>query len=117
MENINKEMKAAMEEAKTSAGTYVHKLAKPLIHEEKRYEKLTFDFASLTGRDSLAIEAELTAMGKAVITPEFSGEYLIRMAIRACDAPLGIDAFEKLPMADFNRIRSKARAFLLGSAL
>jgi len=94
-------------------GAYVHVFKKPFVYQGKTYERLTFDFGSLTGRDSLAIENELQALGKMVLTPEFSGEFLIRMAARACTEKIGSDAMEQMPMRDYNRIRSRARTFLL----
>ncbi len=119
MSNIinDKEMQAAEQEAKTASTTYVHKLATPFTFEGKTYDSLTFNWGALTGNDSLAIEAEIAAMGKALITPEFSGEYLVRMASRACTEPVGCDVIAALPICDFNRIRSKARSFLLNTAL
>lgn len=119
MSNIieNKEFDAAEQDAKNAATSYVHKLKTPFTFEEKTYESLTFNWGSLTGSDSLAIEAEVVAKGMALITPEFSGEYLVRMASRACSEPLGSDAIMALPIADFNKIRSKARSFLLNTAL
>ena len=85
------------------------------------------DFDRLTGNDSLAIEDELQSMNKPVIVPTFSGQYLIRMAARACTTTLptpdgrtrriGADVIQALPIGDYNRIRSKARTFLLASEL
>ena len=112
-------------EGNTSA--YVHKLKKPFTFEGCTIEELSFDFDRLTGNDSLAIEDELQAMNKPVIVPTFSGQYLIRMAARACTTTLttpdgksrriGVDVIQALPIGDYNRIRSKARTFLLASEL
>jgi hypothetical protein len=59
----------------------------------------------------------MQAMGKALVVPTFSGEYLIRMAAKACTEPIGADAFEIMSIADYNKIRSAARSFLLRSEL
>jgi len=113
------EYEAAVQEAENSQDTYVHTFSKPFTFEGESFNSLTFDFSKLTANDSLAIEAELTAQGQVLITPEFSGEYLIRMAMRACinrrndGRKLGIDAFRTLPMAAYVRIRGRARSFLL----
>lgn len=80
------ETAAKAEEGNTSA--YVHKLKKPFTFEGCTIEELSFDFDRLTGNDSLAIEDELQAMNKPVIVPTFSGQYLIRMAARACTTAL-----------------------------
>ena len=117
--------KAKAEQENSSA--YVHKLKKPFTFEGCTIEELSFDFDQLTGNDSLAIEDELQAIGKPTISPTFSGQFLIRMAARACTATvvdgsgrprrLGDDALRALPISEFNRVRSKARSFLLASEL
>ncbi len=113
------EYEAAVQEAENSQDIYVHTFSKPVTFEGETFDSLTFDFGKLTGNDSLAIEAELTAQGNVLITPEFSGEYLIRMAMRACTnrrkdgRKLGVDFFKALPLMAFVRIRGRARSFLL----
>jgi hypothetical protein len=107
----------AENEAENAAFTYVHHFTTPFTYNGVTYDTLTFDWGSLTGRDGLAIEGELQALGKPVIIPTLSGEYLIRMAARACDKPIGADAFELMRLSDYNRIRSSARSFLLRSEL
>ena len=119
------ETAAKAEEGNTSA--YVHKLKKPFTFEGCTIEELSFDFDRLTGNDSLAIEDELQAMNKPVIVPTFSGQYLVRMAARACTTTLtspdgksrrvGADVIQALPIGDYNRIRARARSFLLRSEL
>lgn len=108
---------AAEEAAKDAAFTYVHHFMNPFVYDGNTYEELTFDWGSLTGRDGLAIENELQSLGKPLIIPTLSGEYLMRMAVRACDKPIGADAFEMMSLSDYNRIRSSARSFLLKSEL
>lgn len=107
--------------------TYTHKFKKPVTIEGCTIAELTFDFSKLTGADSLAIEDELQTLNKPVIVPTFSGQYLTRVAARACTTALitpdgrerriGADAIMALPISDYNRIRSKARSFLLASEL
>lgn len=111
------EFAVAEKEAEQSAYTYTHKFHKPYEYQGKTYQELTFDWGKLTGRDGLAIENEMQQIGKAIIVPTFSGEYLIRLAARACTVPVGADAFENMPISDFNKIRSAARSFLLKSEL
>ena len=106
---------AAAEAAKDTSSHYVHKFKKPFAWEGKEYKELVFDFDKLTGEDSLNIEAELQAKGIGVLGPSFSGHYLIRMAARACNVPIGTDAFQRMPLKDFVRIRTKARNFLMES--
>lgn len=122
------EFEAAEAEAKepqADVSTYTHKFKKPVTIEGYTFEELTFDFGTLTGADSLAIEDELQALNKPVIVPTFSGQYLTRVAARACTTMLttpdgksrrvGADVIMALPISDYNRIRSKARSFLLAS--
>lgn len=111
------EFAVAEKEAVNSDYTYTHKFRKPFEYQGKTYNELTFEWDKLTGKDGLAIENELQQLGKALIAPAFSGEYLIRLAARACTVPLGADAFEIMPIADYNKIRSAARSFLLKSEL
>ena len=103
-------------EEEDSLGTYTHVLNKPFTYEGKTYEELVFEWGKLTGRDSLSIENEVLRLGRPFISPEFSAEYLVRMAAKACTLPIGIDLLEALPLVEFNKIKSKARSFLLMSA-
>ena len=113
------EYEIAMKEAENSPNTYTHEFSTPFSFEGESFDELSFDFGALTAMDSLAIEAELQATGRPVLVPEFSGDYLLRMAMRACTnrtskgMKLGIDFFQRLPLAAYVKIRSKARSFLL----
>lgn len=108
------ELEAAREEArKNDVALFEIEFKKPVKYNGKEYSKLSFDFEKLTGRDGLAIEEELQMMNKTVIVPAFSGEYLVRMAARACTEKIGADIFDYMPIKDYNRIRSAARSFLI----
>lgn len=111
-----KELEVAQNVAKESKNVYIHEFSKPFTYEGKTYDKLTFEWDSLTGNDYLAIEGEMAAIGKVVITPEFSGEFIVRMAAKACTSKIGSDVLGAIPFKDFNKIRGKARSFLLSSA-
>lgn len=100
------------DEATANDGIFMLHLAKPLDHEGKSYTDLTFDFDSLSGNDSLAIERELQMLGHTVIVANFDSEYLIRVCVKACTEKLGIDALGKLGIRDFNRLRNTVRGFL-----
>ena len=115
IENTEVDAVAETEAETVDASVYVHQFKRPFEYQGKKYDELTFDFGRLTGRDSLAIENELQAIGKMVLSPEFSGEFLIRMAARSCTESIGYDALELMPMGDYNRIRARARGFLLRS--
>lgn len=110
------ELEAAREEArKSDVALFEIEFKKPVTYNGKEYSKLAFDFDKLTGLDGLAIEEELQMMNKAVIVPALSGEYLVRMAARACTERIGADIFNYMSLKDYNRIRSAARSFLLQS--
>ena len=121
---LNEAEKQAAEDLASYGNTFNIVLAKPLEYDGATFEELTFDWNSLDGNDSLMIEHALEAMGKALIVPELSGDYLMRMAARACTAtvdipggksiPLSSDAFYHLSLRDWNKIRRAARSFLLG---
>ena len=51
-------------------------------------------------------------LGHTVIVANFDSEYLIRVCVKACAEPLGIDALGKLSIRDFNRLRNTVRGFL-----
>ena len=110
------EFAVAAKEAAESKNVYVHKFTKPFTYEGKTYKELTFAWDDLSGNDYLAIESEMASLGKVVITPEFSGEFIIRMASKACTEKIGSDLLGVIPFKDFNMIRGKARSFLLSSA-
>lgn len=111
-----KELESAQKEAaQMNSGVYVHKFKTPFEFEGKVYTELSFNWNKLTGADALAIEDEMSVLGKVLINPAFSGQFLIRMAIRACDQKIGSDLLKKLSLQDYNRIRSRARSFLLVS--
>ena len=103
---------------------YTHIFKRPFSYQGTTHESLTFDWGALTGADHLAIETELLMRGKTLIAPEFTGEFLCGMAIRACidRTPDGFrtlnqDTMKALPLRDFQTICKKARAFLLRAEL
>lgn len=109
------ELSAAEQAAEESTNTFTIRFQEPFTFEGKTYEELTFVWDKLTGKDGLAIENEMQAKGHPVIVPAFSGEYLVRMAARACTTPIGVDVICAMPLSGYNRIRSAARSFLLKS--
>ncbi len=99
---------------------YIHTFKKPFIYQGHTYETLTFNWGALTGNDHLEIESELLMRGKTLVSPEFSGDFLCRMAARACterDADgfrtVSADTLKAMPMREFQMICKRARSFLL----
>ena len=119
-ETIEEQAKAAG----VGTGAYTHIFRKPFSYEGRTYEELTFDWESLTGNDSLAIENEVVARGKTLVVPAYTGEYLVGMAARACTERsedgrrvIGTDVIRAMPLGDFQKICNRARNFLLRAGL
>jgi hypothetical protein len=96
-----------------NVGVYTHTFKKPFEYEGKKYEKVTFDFERLTGRDMVAIEAEMQSNNEYAIAPEISRSFQSKMAAKA--AGIGSDVLEAMPLNDFNRITNACRSFLIDS--
>jgi hypothetical protein len=109
------ELQEAKKSAASSVNTFELTFASPWSYEGKTYDKITFDFGKLTGRDGLAIEAELQGTGRAFLDPMFNGAYLARMACRASTPRISVDVLEAMPLAKFSKVRNAARNFLLRS--
>lgn len=107
---------------KQDVGTYIHRLSRPIQWNDRSYEVLTFRWDALTGADHLDIENELLMRGKTLVVPEYTGDYLCGMAVRACTErnekglrALDAAALKTLPLKDFTTICKKARSFLMHS--
>ena len=100
-----------------SPDVYVHKFSKPKKYNGKEITEITFNWGGVTCAEALAIEAEMLANGKLLAMPQFSGDFIFRMASRASAPRVGIDFFESnaLSISDYNKIRSAARTFLMQS--
>lgn len=109
------ELEIAKAEAEESDDIFKCTFKRPATYDNLVITDMVFDWGRLTGQDSLDIENEMLALKKVAIVPEFSGEYLIRMAARASDPRVGADFFKRLPLGEYNKIRSAARSFLLKS--
>ena len=99
--------------AEGAEGAYIHKFQKPFTFEGKKFEKLDFHFERLTGKDMIAIETEMQAMGEYALAPEISRGFQCRMAAKAGN--VGADVLESMPLPDFNKITNAARDFLISS--
>ena len=97
-----------------STGAVVVNLKKPLDYNGHIYESLTFDLESLTGKDSMEVEAELMQRKKgAVIVGALNNDYILGIAAKACKEPIGSDAFLTMSLKDFNKVKEAVRNFLL----
>ena len=109
------ELNQAKAAAAKAENLFKLKFKKPFTYDGVDYDELEFDFDGLTGGDSLEVEKELARMGTQVAVPAFSGDYIIRIAARACTSPIGSDAFLRMSLKDYNRVRSRVRNFLMAS--
>ena len=103
---------------------YTHYFKRPFTYQGRTVETLTFDWATLSGRDSLAIERELRAKNITLVIPAYTGEYLVGMAARACvdrteegKRFVGTDMIQAMPLGDFQQITKQARYFLIRAGL
>ena len=108
--------------AQNDVSTYTHTLKNPFTYEGVTYKKLTFNWDSLSGRDSVAIERDLIRRGITTVMAEFTPEYLAAMAARACTYrneedfhTVKAETLYALPMRDFRQICGAARRFLMRS--
>lgn len=116
------EAEKAAEEAKREkeTGSYTHTFEKPFQWKDRTFDKLTFDWTALKGRDHLEIEHEILMKGRTLVSPAFTGDFLAGMAARACTERnekgkrvIDRQALLEMDMADFQAITGKARGFLL----
>ena len=104
--------------SEADSGTYTHVFKRPFTHGGVTYEHLTFDWESLSGKDSVAIERELRGVNVTVVLAEFTPEYLAAMAAyRNTDGfrTVNTELLYALPLREFRQICSAARRFLLRS--
>ena len=103
---------------------YTHYFKRPFTYQDRTVESLTFDWDTLSGRDSLAIEWELRAKNITLVIPAYTGEYLVGIAARACTDRteegkrfVGTDMIQAMPLGDFQQITNRARNFLIRAGL
>lgn len=107
-----------VKEYTTSDGVWICQLKTPITYEGNEYKSLTFNFDKLTGVEALEIEDELAMKGKPVYMNETANaRYLMHVALRACEERIDFETLKKVNIADFNRIKNKARLFLLRFAV
>lgn len=102
-----------------NSGIYTHEFKKPFTYEGRTYEQLSFDWESLSGKDSVAIERDLLNRNIAVVHAGFTPEYLAAMAARACTyrnedgfRTVTTNMIYALPLGEFRKICIAARNFL-----
>ena len=84
--------------------------------EDKVAQMFFVDLDGLTGRDSMEVEEELVRLRKGVVIEGgLNTDYIIRIFCKACQEPIGSDAFGYMSLTDYNRIKTLTRNFLLAS--
>lgn len=99
-------------EKEKKSANYTHTFKKPVMILGKQYKTMTFYFENLTGEDIEAVEQEMQDMNKYALSPEISSVFQCMLAARA--AKVGSDEIRRLPVADYMKIKNKARDFLTG---
>lgn len=99
-------------EKEKKSQNYTHTFKKPVTILGKQYKTMNFYFENLTGEDIEAVEQEMQDMGKYALSPEISSIFQSMLAARA--ARVGSDEIRRLPVADYMKIKNKARDFLTG---
>ena len=98
---------------KETSLNYTHTFKTATEIEGKKYTSLTFYFENLTGEDIEAVEAELQDQNKYVLSPEISSAFQCILAAKA--AGVASDEIRRLPVADYMKIKNKARDFLIAA--
>lgn len=97
------------------SGLYVHVLKKPVteIRGDKKvvYKELRFDFASLTGKDMVAIDRELQSEGESVFMRAVHPVFLLKVCARA--AGVSEDVIQSVTAKEYDKITGQARLFFL----
>lgn len=99
-------------EKEKKSPNYTHTFKKPVTILGQQYKTMTFYFDKLTGEDIEAVEQEMQDKGKYALSPEISSIFQSMLAARA--ARVGSDEIRRLPVADYMKIKNKARDFLTG---
>ena len=106
----------------TDVGSYTHVFEEPFTYEGTAYERLTFNWKTLSGKDSVSIQRELLNRNVTTVIEEFTPEYLAAMAARACTyrnddgfRTITTEALYEMPILEFRAICDTARRFLLRS--
>lgn len=97
------------------SGLYVHVLKKPVteIRGDKKlvHKELRFDFASLTGKDMVAIDRELQSEGESVFMRAVHPVFLLKVCARA--AGVSEDVIQSVTAKEYDKITGQARLFFL----
>ncbi len=107
-----------IDELREETKSYTHEFATPFTYNGNTVEKLTFNWHTLTGRDSISVDRELTNSSGGRGAQNFGREHMALLAVRACSERNGNDIrivdkdfMEALPIVDFEEITTMGRLF------
>lgn len=107
-----------IQELREETRSYTHEFDRPFTYNGITVEKLTFNWDSLTGRDSINIEREMTLLSGGKGVQNFGREHMMLIAVRACSARnednkrfVDKSFMEGLPIVDFEEITAMGRLF------
>lgn len=113
-----KNRRKTIQELREENRSYTHEFDQPFTYNGNTVEKLTFNWDTLTGRDSIEIERELTAGSGGRGAQNFGREHMAFIATYACSARdkndtriVSIDFMNALPIVDFEEITTMGRLF------
>lgn len=102
------------EETKINDGVTTITLGTPMEYNGQTYEEIHLALDDLTGEDSMAVENEIAMRKKGtVIFGALNNDYVMGIAARACKEPIGTDAFLRMKLKDYNKVKEAVRNFLL----
>ena len=107
-----------IDELREETKSYTHEFATPFTYNGNTVEKLTFNWYTLTGRDSIGADRELSKSSGGRGAQNFGREHMALLAVRACSERNGNDIrivdkdfMEALPIVDFEEITTMGRLF------
>ena len=105
-------------ELREETKSYTHEFDPPFTYNGNTVEKLTFNWYTLTGRDSISADRELTNSSGGRGAQNFGREHMALLAVRACSERnasdiriVDKDFMEALPIVDFEEITAMGRLF------
>ena len=108
----------AIDELREETKSYTHEFDPPFTYNGSTVKKLTFNWYTLTGRDSISADRELGKDSGGRGARNFGREHMALLAVRACSERNANDIrivdkefMEALPIVDFEEITAMGRLF------
>lgn len=92
---------------------YVVQLKTPVTFEGKQYDEIDLTcLENINAADMIAVGRHLSSAGNANVNQEFTLEYALNIAARACNLP--IEFFDQLKPRQAMQVKSCVSSFLFG---